>query len=295
MKKLLILALLIAAVALLTGCNGIRNPLGGETQATQTPTTPTTKSAPANGQGNTSPQAPTNPAPPYGASVTQPAPANTACAQESRMLAPQGEWLTDGRFAARDLVAPAGWTGIIFDGQEVRGGDHFFRIFGPQVREHIYVQGTWYAICPELVSVAQRIAGEKQSRNPGLTIHVVDNRTSPAKEIDWKSGQIAKNTSTTAQPSLQAQPQPGVAQPSASQPQASQATTTNWSNLGIASSRLEVCPGEAADKCVHVKDGPVSAINVQDGATYEGWDGKASISGNGPKTVNAAGLTVRVK
>lgn len=108
-------------------------------------------------------------------------PSGPSSCPESTMLSPQGEWQPDGRFAARDVVAPQGWAGIIFDGQLVRGGNHNFLVYGPQVKELTYVQGTWYAICPDPVPVAKRIADEKESRNKGMWIQVWDSRGPEAK------------------------------------------------------------------------------------------------------------------
>lgn len=68
--------------------------------------------------------------------------------------------------------------------------------------------------------------------------------------------------------------------------------------FGTASSRSgnpdqwERCPGE--EVCWHLKDGPVTIVNVPAGMWFEGWDGKKKLGpADGPKQLFAAGITIR--
>ncbi|MBI4100245.1 hypothetical protein HY439_00690 [Candidatus Microgenomates bacterium] len=217
----------------------------------------------------------------------------TACTQESTMITPQGEWQSDGTFIARDLVAPQGWSGIIFDGQLQRGGPHVFLVFLTHVVEQRYLQGTWYAVCPDPVQVAMRIADEKEDRNPGLHIQVWDQRVSPPqllKELPSTS------TSPTATGSPAQSPAATATRPAAT-PTATTSPSTGldtWSKrLGVPINRLEAAPGESLDTAVHIKDGNVISVTIPAGFSFEGWDGSKTVKGNGPATVNLAGGTVR--
>lgn len=70
--------------------------------------------------------------------------------------------------------------------------------------------------------------------------------------------------------------------------------TPDWTKvLGVPADRLEACPGEAQDKCVHLKDGALVSVQIPVGFRYEGWDGSQVVMGNGPAMVKVSGLTVR--
>ena len=94
---------------------------------------------------------------------------------ESTVLSPQGE-LISGLFSSKDLVAPEGFQNLIFDGQLRHDQNHVFLVMDDKVPELTFVQGTWYAVCGDPLGIALRIAGEKASRNPNLTIQVRDLR-----------------------------------------------------------------------------------------------------------------------
>lgn len=146
--------------------------LGGGIEPT--PTIPPTYPAPTSTPVPTATHSPTTTAPP----PVIVHPTQTVCPKESMFLAVQGQKVDEHRFGASHLAAPDGWAGIIFDGQLEFQGPHVIMLLDPVVIEEIiYVQGTWYAICPpDMEAIAARMAATKLDLRPGTEIQIIDRR-----------------------------------------------------------------------------------------------------------------------
>jgi len=83
--------------------------------------------------------------------------------------------------------------------------------------------------------------------------------------------------------------------PTAAAPTATPAITPAlWASLlGVPEDRLEQCPGEDVNACVHIMDGDLVSVQIPENYQFEGWDGSQTLGGEGPATVQAVGLTVR--
>ncbi len=100
------------------------------------------------------------------------------CGGESTIVKPEKIYkLLDGRLLVENVPIPPGCGSLIFDGQEISGGPHVFRIFGLPVSGVPIVAGTWYAIRADLdpAEIAIRISkigDEVWDMRPGVPVNL---------------------------------------------------------------------------------------------------------------------------
>lgn len=104
-----------------------------------------------------------------------------SCPEAAPLTEHQPQHNPDGTLTSRDLVPreDLGFTSLIFDGDlpPTANDVSVMEVFRGRVKEKTYIQGTWWMVCKgtDPLELAQRIAREKASRNPGLPVQVIDN------------------------------------------------------------------------------------------------------------------------
>lgn len=107
------------------------------------------------------------------AASSAPASAQTVCSERARLMLVVSH---DGQVhTTSDLVPPAGFQFLLFDGQETTNGQvSVVRAFPPgRVLSHASYQGSYWAGCGDRVSLAKEFATAKARRNPWLSVRAL--------------------------------------------------------------------------------------------------------------------------